>query len=246
MLDYLVSCLELEDNDFGPDFEETYEGFGSMLVSVCEPLRLHAHHLTHARSTSCLRPCIAADTKRSTVARLLALSSSNPPLPSVGLPDYTAVPLSCLAFIPRSHHRIHTNQQYIAVCRWMRAVFLMTLQPEEHAASSQRGSSPSQPATTQGAVQRLATATGPWKVSLSKRYQVFRCFQYPSMRVAGRQRTYRHSCHDNGPERHNTAGCRTRCKLSRRETESRCRRIVAIVIEPAALAGGKALSFQSF
>ena len=34
VLDYLIDCLELEDNDFGIDGEETYEGFGSMLVSA--------------------------------------------------------------------------------------------------------------------------------------------------------------------------------------------------------------------
>lgn len=42
VLDYVVSCLELEDNDFGTDGEEAYEGFGSMLVRFCEPLSSHA------------------------------------------------------------------------------------------------------------------------------------------------------------------------------------------------------------
>ena len=42
VLDYVVSCLELEDSDFGADGEEAYEGFGSMLVRVCEHLAMHA------------------------------------------------------------------------------------------------------------------------------------------------------------------------------------------------------------
>ena len=41
--DYLIDCLELEDNDFGIDGEETYEGFGSMLVSA--QARMHSMEL---------------------------------------------------------------------------------------------------------------------------------------------------------------------------------------------------------
>lgn len=85
VLDYLVSCLELEDNDFGSDGEEAYEGFGSMLVRVWQPLRSHADQTSpRTISVHAGQALLPTASVCSVQIRIFCIAlSNNPPLPQL-------------------------------------------------------------------------------------------------------------------------------------------------------------------